>query len=203
MKIYTRQGDEGRTKLFGGLEVSKADARVDAYGTLDELNAAIGVVLAQDPDDEFGTAELVRVQEDLFVLGSRLAAARPEREIERGTIPTLDSGRVRALEAWIDRLDEELPALDAFVLPGGGAVGAQLHVARTVCRRAERAVTGLTDSDSALRTEVVPYINRLSDLLFTLARAVNQRSGSPEMKWLPMRHRDQVHQPADPQGDDS
>lgn len=190
MKIYTRQGDAGRTKLFGGLEVSKHDARVAAYGTFDELNAALGGVLSLDPDGDLGTADLQRVQEDLFILGSRLAAARPERELERGTIPGLAPGRIADLEAWIDSLDEELPPLDAFVLPGGCPAGAQLHVARTVCRRAEREVTALMDADPALSTAVIPYINRLSDLLFTLARAVNHRAGRPEARWLPQRERD-------------
>lgn len=190
MKIYTRKGDKGRTKLFGGLEVSKHDARVAAYGTLDELNAALGVVLALDPDGELGTADLKYVQEDLFVLGSRLAAARPDREIQRGAIPELEPGRIAALEAWIDRLDEGLPPLDAFVLPGGCGAGAQLHVARTVCRRAERKVTALVDDDPASSASVIPYVNRLSDLLFTLARAVNHRAGRPEAGWLPQRRRE-------------
>jgi cob(I)alamin adenosyltransferase len=190
VKIYTRQGDAGRTKLFGGLEVSKHDARVAAYGTFDELNAALGGVLSLDPDGDLGTADLQRVQEDLFILGSRLAAARPERELERGTIPGLAPGRIADLEAWIDSLDEELPPLDAFVLPGGCPAGAQLHVARTVCRRAERDTAALVDADPALSTTVIPYINRLSDLLFTLARAVNHRAGRPEARWLPQRERD-------------
>jgi cob(I)alamin adenosyltransferase len=190
VKIYTRRGDAGRTKLFGGLEVAKHDARVAAYGTFDELNAALGGVLSLDPDGDLGTANLQRVQEDLFILGSRLAAARPERELERGSIPGLAPGRIADLEAWIDSLDEELPPLDAFVLPGGCPAGAQLHVARTVCRRAEREVTSLLDADPALSTAVIPYINRLSDLLFTLARAVNHRAGRPEAQWLPQRERD-------------
>jgi len=187
VKIYTRKGDAGRTKLFGGLEVSKHDARVAAYGTLDELNACLGMALALDADGGLGISDLRHVQEDLFVLGSRLAAARPDREIERGTIPALDPGRIADLEAWIDRLDQELPPLTAFVLPGGCAAGAQLHVARTVCRRAEREVTALIDQDPALSGSVIPYMNRLSDLLFTLARAVNQRANRPEAKWLPRR----------------
>lgn len=187
MKIYTRRGDGGLTKLFGGVEVAKNDSRVDAYGTLDELNALLGLVLALDPEDGLGTGDLVAVQEDLFVLGSRLAAARPERELARGTIPQLHTDRTAELEAWIDRLDDELEPLTSFVLPGGCPTGAQLHVARTVCRRAERAVVALTDNYPALSTEVIPYINRLSDLLFTLARAVNQRASRPETKWLPAR----------------
>lgn len=204
MKIYTRKGDAGRTKLFGGLEVSKHDARVAAYGTLDELNASLGMTLALDPSGELGTADLVRVQEDLFVVGSRLAAARPEREIERGTIPALNPGRIADLEAWIDRLHENLPPLTAFVLPGGCGVGAQLHLARTVCRRAEREVTALIDDDPALSSSVVPYINRLSDLLFTLARAVNHRAGQPETMWLPGRPRESgLPTPTDEGAEDS
>lgn len=202
MKIYTRQGDEGRTRLFGGLEVSKDDARVDACGTIDELSATLGVALALDPEDALGTGDLVRVQEDLFVIGARLAAVRPEKEIERGTIPALESTRVGALEAWIDRLDEELPALDAFVLPGGSRLAAQLHVARTVCRRAERAISVLVPADAALSREVVPYINRLSDLLFTLARSANLKAGTRETKWLPMRRRDPARDPADPRDEE-
>jgi len=190
VKIYTRKGDTGRTKLFGGVEVSKHDARVAAYGTIDELNAVLGVVLALDPQGDLGTADLQQVQEDLFVLGSRLASARPEREVRRGTIPELGPGRIADLEAWIDRLDEELDPLDSFVLPGGCTAGAQLHVARTVCRRAEREVTVLIDDDPSLSIAVIPYINRLSDLLFTLARAVNDRAGRPEARWLPQRLRE-------------
>lgn len=204
MKIYTRKGDAGRTKLFGGLEVSKHDARVTAYGTLDELNASLGVALALDAGGELGTADLVHAQEDLFILGSRLAAARPDREIERGTIPALEPGRIADLESWIDRLDEELPPLAAFVLPGGCSAGAQLHVARTVCRRAEREVTALIDDDPALSSSVIPYINRLSDLLFTLARAVNHRAGHPETTWLPGRRRDSaLPTPTDEGAEDS
>ena len=202
MKIYTRKGDGGRTKLFGGLDVPKHDARVAAYGTLDELNASLGLALAFDREAMLGMEDLRAVQEDLFVLGSRLAAARPEREIERGTIPALQEERIAELESWIDRLDEELAPLDAFVLPGGCAAGAQLHVARTVCRRAEREVAYLVEEDPALSVAVIPYINRLSDLLFTLARAVNQRAGRPENRWLPQRERESPA-PSPPDGDTS
>jgi cob(I)alamin adenosyltransferase len=198
MKIYTRTGDRGRTKLYGGDPVAKNDPRVEAYGTLDELNAALGVVLAQDPEDELGTAELRRIQEDLLVLGSRLAAAHPERALRKGTILPLPEERVAALETWIDRLDDELPPLDAFVLPGGCPAGAQLHVARTVCRRAERAITALIPAQPDLRAVVLPYMNRLSDLLFTLARAVNLRADHPEARWTPLRERT-----ADAEGDDA
>lgn len=189
MKIYTRTGDDGRTKLYGGNQVLKDDPRVAAYGTLDELNAAIGSALALDPESQLGLDGLRAVQEDLFVLGSRLAAADPPRMEERGSIPRLDPGRVEALETWIDSLDEELEPLDSFVLPGGAPAGAQLHVARTICRRAERSITTLLFEQPELQRSVLPYVNRLSDLLFTLARAVNARAGRPEDRWLPMRER--------------
>lgn len=189
MKIYTRQGDSGRTRLFGGPDVGKDDARVDAYGSLDELSASLGVVLALDSGNASGTAELAAVQADLLVIGARLAAANPGEAVDRGTIPVLGEDRVGALEAWIDRLDEELPPLDAFILPGGGEVGAHLHVARTVCRRAERAVAAIVSDQPDLSERIVPYINRLSDLLFTLARTANQRAGRPEARWTPLRQR--------------
>jgi cob(I)alamin adenosyltransferase len=194
MKIYTRRGDEGDTDLLGGERVPKTDPRVDAYGTVDELNAALGLALAlaDDPDDAAisRTVEgLEQVQNDLFTVGSRLAAARPDRDQERGVVPKLPSRRIDALEAWIDELEASLPTLDAFVLPGGDPVGAQLHVARTVCRRAERATVGLASSQPELETVVLPYLNRLSDLLFTLARAVNHRAGVPETEWEPVRRR--------------
>ena len=190
MKIYTRRGDAGETTLFGGEAVPKTDARVAAYGTIDELNAALGVVLALDSDNVLGTAELANVQRDLFVIGTRLAASRPQRELERGTIPDLDPGRTESLESWIDRLDSELPELDAFVLPGGSRVAAQLHVARTVCRRAERSVTGLLDEHPALSEVILPFLNRLSDLLFALSRWANVASNVSDVRWLPMRDLD-------------
>lgn len=194
LKIYTKGGDGGETTLLGGARVPKDDARVAAYGTVDELNAAIGVALALDPDaatlGESGPA-LGAVQEDLFTIGARLAAANPDRLLRKGTIPALSADRIDALEAWIDALDAELPALEAFVLPGGSPLAAQLHVARTVCRRAERGVTALLDEQPDLADVVVPYINRLSDLLFTLARAANRRAGREDAMWLPQRQRDE------------
>lgn len=189
MKIYTRGGDRGETGLLGGDRVPKSDPRVEAYGSVDELNAGLGLALALDAEGTLDRDELTRVQEDLLAIGARLAAANPERALERGTIPALDPGRVEELERWIDRLDEQLPALDAFVLPGGSPAGAQLHVARTVCRRAERAIVDLRGEDAELAEKVIPYVNRLSDLLFTLARSVNRRMGIPEGRWRPQRER--------------
>lgn len=190
MKIYTRGGDRGNTGLFGGRRVPKTDPRVRAYGSVDETNAVLGLALALEEreapdgaDPVVDRERLRRVQEDLFSLGARLAADDPDRARRKGAIPELGADRVAALEAWIDELDEELPALDAFILPGGGPVGAQLHVARTVCRRAERAVVSLMEKDPELGETVLPYLNRLSDLLFTLARAANQRQGAAERAW--------------------
>ncbi|MFQ5691068.1 MAG: cob(I)yrinic acid a,c-diamide adenosyltransferase [Gemmatimonadota bacterium] len=187
MKIYTRGGDGGETGLFGGDRVPKNDPRVEAYGSVDELNAALGLALAMDSEGVLDTALLAAVQEDLFAVGARLATADPERALRRGAIPRLDPDRVGELERWIDRLDTDLPALDAFILPGGSSVGAQLHVARTVCRRAERAIAGLTGRQPDLEDAILPYVNRLSDLLFTLARAANLRAGREERRWTPRR----------------
>lgn len=194
LKIYTKGGDGGETGLLGGARVPKDDARVAAYGTVDELNAAVGAALALDQQGatlgESGPA-LEAVQEDLFTIGARLAAHDPGRLLRKGTISALAADRIDALEAWIDALDAELPALDAFVLPGGSPLAAQLHVARTVCRRAERGVTALLGDQPDLAEVVVPYINRLSDLLFTLARAANRRAGREDAMWLPRRQRDE------------
>ncbi len=189
MKIYTKTGDRGETKLYGGVTVPKHDARVEAYGTVDELNAVLGTVIALDPQGNLGTGDLVEVQSDLLTLGALLAAADPERAMKQDTLPELPASRVSDLEAWIDRLDEELQPLDAFILPGGSPAGAHLHVARTVCRRAERAITPLLDGRPEFGDVLLPYINRLSDLLFTLARSVNTLSGTVEARWEPMRRR--------------
>ncbi len=193
LKIYTKGGDGGETTLLGGARVPKDDARVAAYGTVDELNAVIGAALAFDADGgalDDSAAALGVVQEDLFTIGARLAASNPARSIRVGSIPVLPSDRIDALEAWIDRLTDELPALEAFVLPGGSPVAAQLHVARTVCRRAERGVVALLEDQPDLGEAILPYLNRLSDLLFTLARYANRRAGREDMLWLPQRQRD-------------
>lgn len=192
MKIYTRRGDGGDTGLFGGTTVAKDDPRVEAYGTVDELNAGIGVVVALLSADEGHRDDveaLWAVQSDLFAIGARLAAADPASELERDRIPVLEDDRIPALERWIDALDEELEPLDSFVLPGGSPAGAHLHVARTLCRRAERRVVSLLALQPDLSEVVLPYLNRLSDLLFTLARAVNVRAGRPERGWTPVRRR--------------
>lgn len=189
MKIYTRGGDKGETTLLGGVRVAKNDPRVIAYGTVDELNAALGVVIALENRNPSGFPpdELRSLQEDLFTLGARLAAVDPERALRKGMIPALAEDRIAELEAWIDRLNADLPALDAFVLPGGSIVAAQLHVARTICRRAERNVMELFAEQPDLAEVVIPYLNRLSDLLFMLARYVNHQEDHKDTLWLPQR----------------
>lgn len=193
MKIYTRGGDEGETGLFGGTRVPKSDPRVRAYGAVDELNATLGLALSLDRESGEGPVlpadRVAALQEDLFALGARLAAAEPERAEGRGLIPPLEEGRVADLEEWIDEMDADLPELDAFILPGGATAGAQLHVARTVCRRAEREVVALAGEHPDLRERIVPYLNRLSDLLFTLARWANRQHGRRERRWRPQRER--------------
>jgi cob(I)alamin adenosyltransferase len=181
MKIYTRTGDDGGTALFGGGRVPKAHARVEAYGTVDELNAVVGMAIAQVGDHEI--ADRLRiVQHDLFTLGADLATPPPRAGRKRPETPALPSERVAEMERWMDQADEELPPLTAFVLPGGSAGAAALHLARTVCRRAERAVVALMDSDP-VSEGIIPYLNRLSDLLFTFARLENHRAGLPDVEW--------------------
>jgi cob(I)alamin adenosyltransferase len=179
VKIYTRTGDSGETALFDGTRVSKADPRVTAYGEIDELNAWLGLVCAQTTESDV-KEQVQRIQRDLFALGARLAdpSHRIAGRVTKAAIATED---VERLEGWIDRFDGELPPLRRFILPGGCPAGAALHVARTVCRRAERAMTEL--GPEAFETELLHYVNRLSDLLFTMARVVNHRAGVAELDW--------------------
>ena len=182
MKIYTRTGDAGETALFGGGRVPKDHPRVAAYGTVDELNACVGVALAAIADAR--TRErLNRIQHDLFALGSLLAVAPPAEGRPRPKgLPPMPLERVQEMERWMDEADEELPPLRAFILPGGAPGAAALHLARTVCRRAERAVVHLAALEE-VETGVVVYLNRLSDLLFTLARLENRRAGMSDVEW--------------------
>jgi cob(I)alamin adenosyltransferase len=179
VKIYTRTGDRGETGLFDGTRVPKSDARVDAYGEVDELNALVGVVRAGRPDADIDEA-LGRLQRDLFALGARLADPA-ERIADRVSKASLTTEDVTRLETWIDRFEADLPPLRRFILPGGSAPGATLHLARTVCRRAERRIVGL--GPDAVDPVLVAYVNRLSDLLFVMARLVNKRAGVPESEW--------------------
>lgn len=187
MKIYTKTGDTGETSLFDNSRVSKADPRVDAYGEVDEVNACLGAALAglSDGPAEAGHYEdvvttLTTIQKDLFAVGARLADPS-SRIADRVTKAAITTQQIELLEATIDRLEEELPPLRRFILPGGSTAGALLHLARTVCRRAERRVIGL--GPDAVESGVIIYLNRLSDLLFVMARAVNHRAGIPETEW--------------------
>jgi cob(I)alamin adenosyltransferase len=180
MKLYTKTGDDGTTGLFGGGRVPKASARVDAYGTVDETNAFLGVARATGLDASIDSV-LARVQEDLFTLGAELACV-PGREAKLAT-SLLGDADIERLEHAIDEADAACPPLKSFVLPGGTPQAAALHVARTVCRRAERAV--LAVDDAAPRREIVVYLNRLSDLLFALARRANAVAGVPDVPWKP------------------
>ncbi len=180
MKIYTRSGDDGDTGLFGGGRVPKDHPRVAAYGDVDELNSALGLARATPPPlfDDL----LASVQRDLFAIGGQLATPDPERVTRALEKAVLSEDRVGELERAIDAADAELAPLTAFVLPGGTPKAATLHVARTVCRRAERSVVRLA-REAEVHPVFVVYLNRLSDLLFTLARLTNHRAGIGEEAW--------------------
>lgn len=180
MKLYTKTGDDGTTGLFGGGRVPKASERVEAYGTVDEANAAIGVARATRLDASIDGV-LARVQEDLFTIGAELACV-PGKEAKLN-MPLIGEPDIARLEHAIDEADAACPPLKSFVLPGGSPQAAALHVARTVSRRAERAVLSL--SDAPARREVLVYLNRLSDLLFALARRANVIAGVEDVPWHP------------------
>lgn len=181
MKIYTKTGDHGDTGLFGGPRVPKSDPRVEAYGDVDELNAALGAARASVEDPEID-AELGRIQAELFCVGAELATPHGARA--RRAIPPVDPAWTGRLERAIDGWDAELPALTHFVLPGGTRTAAALHVARTVCRRAERRAVALAAAVE-IEPAVLAYLNRLSDLLFVAARVANHRAGKEEPLWAP------------------
>jgi cob(I)alamin adenosyltransferase len=183
VKLYTRTGDAGETSLFGGARVRKDDARVDSYGEVDELNAWLGIVRAAlvAPGTDMTTLDeaLVRIQRDLFALGAELAD--PHQKIaDRVAKAMLTDADVTRLEQLIDQLEADLPPLRRFILPGGAPAGASLHIARTVCRRAERRMVALAPPIDAV---LLRYINRLSDLLFVMARTANRRAGVTETEW--------------------
>lgn len=177
MKIYTRTGDGGSTTLFDGTRIAKSDLRVEAYGEVDEANAAIGLARAEGLDADID-AVMDRVQRELFALGSRLADPA-ERIADRVTKIALGHEDVVRLEGWIDTYEGELTPLRRFILPGGTRAAAALHVARTVCRRAERRMVAMV----SVEVEYLAYMNRLSDLLFVLTRVVNKRAGRAEVEW--------------------
>jgi cob(I)alamin adenosyltransferase len=178
-RIYTRTGDACATGLFDGTRVAKSDPRVDAYGEVDELASWLGVARAR-----LTSADLVdmvdRIQRDLFALGAILADPRHRiaARVDKAVLGESDAAR---LEQWIDALETELPPLRRFILAGGAEAGAALHYARAICRRAERSIVGL--GAEAVPAAALVYVNRLSDLLFTMARAANHRAGAPEIEW--------------------
>jgi cob(I)alamin adenosyltransferase len=178
MKIYTGAGDRGETGLFGGARVRKDDPRVEAYGTVDELVAALGWVRATAPTPAL-QAPLSFLQSALFRLGAELACA-PGREQKLG-VALIDATDIARVERFIDAAEAELPTLKQFILPGGTAGAAALHLARTICRRAERRIVSVGPGE--VDPVLLAYVNRLSDFLFVAARAVNRRAGAPELEW--------------------
>lgn len=183
MKIYTKTGDRGTTGLFGGARVDKDDARVEAYGTVDELNAAVGLARAEKPVTDVD-AMLAAVQTDLFVVGAELATVAGKED--KLPMRLLGADETERLERSIDAMEATLPALESFILPSGTRAGAALHLARTVCRRAERRVLAASRV-ATVRVEVLVYLNRLSDFLFVAARRANHAEGATEVPWAPRR----------------
>ena len=177
MKIYTRTGDDGTTGLLGGGRVSKSEQRLAAYGTIDEFNAVLGVARAADLSPRCGEI-LLRLQGELFHLGAELATPPDSRSTADG----LQDEVVAALEAEIDALEKDLPPLKAFILPGGTSAAAALHLARCVCRRAERELVTLAEREP-VRPLVLQYVNRLSDLLFVMARTANSEADVEDVEW--------------------
>ena len=181
MRIYTKKGDLGHTSLLRGGRVPKDHTRVSAYGEVDELSATIGVAAAVEPLD-FEQGMFEDIQQDLFSIGSMLATADHDGTGKKAEKIALPEARITALEAAIDAATESMPPLDVFVLPGGCLKAAMLHQARTVCRRAERSIVALSHNE-AVPALVLPYLNRLSDLLFTFARLANMRAGISDREW--------------------
>jgi cob(I)alamin adenosyltransferase len=180
MKLYTRTGDDGSTGLFGGKRVSKDAPRVDAYGTVDELNSALGLAAAACPFDEL-TQIIARLQPELFEIGSNLCTPAGSHNKH---IPPITPAHIEAMEKAIDAVCAPLPPMKHFVLPGGTELASRLHMARCICRRAERLIVAL-GRDEPLDPLVVTYMNRLSDLLFAMSRRANQLAGVEDVPWIP------------------
>ena len=186
MKIYTKTGDKGETSLYGGTRVSKAAARVESYGTLDELNAFIGLAKAEISDEKV-LSQLQKIQFDLFTVGSEAATPTDKMFLANGKNRLdlmISEKEITELELWMDDFDAELEPLRFFILPSGGKAAATVHVCRTVCRRAERAMVFLNETEE-VRPELIKYLNRLSDYLFILARYISKISGEKEDYWNP------------------
>ncbi|MDX2361751.1 MAG: cob(I)yrinic acid a,c-diamide adenosyltransferase [Crocinitomicaceae bacterium] len=180
MKVYTKKGDTGTTQLIGGTRIPKNSLRIEAYGTVDELNSYIGLIRDQDISDEY-VQQLLEIQDRLFTLGALLASDPNKQKME---LPQLAEGDITALEQWIDKMDEALEPMKSFVLPGGHTTVSYTHVARCVCRRAERVITELSLNDEVSAT-VLAYVNRLSDYLFVLGRKLTKDLGVQEQPWQP------------------
>jgi len=190
MKIYTKTGDKGTTALFGGTRVKKYNLRIESYGTVDELNSYIGLIKDQEIN-EIEKASLLKIQNELFTLGAMLATP-PEKEVlkngkERLNIPKINDGSIEFLEQEIDRMDAVLPQMTHFILPGGHQAVSFCHIARCVCRRAERLSVELNDEET-INPDVIKYLNRLSDYLFTLARKLSKDLAVEEIKWIPQKY---------------
>lgn len=177
MKIYTRTGDKGKTGLFGGKRVSKSALRLHAYGTLDELNACLGLIVSHEKTPKQIKGQLIEIQSLLFTIGADLATPLESSAV----ILRMDESPAKLLEDWIDEFEESLPPLTRFILPGGSPVGGQFHLARTVCRRAERFIVALDETETITKAILV-IINRLSDYLFVAARYANRSLGSDEQE---------------------
>ena len=185
-KIYTKTGDKGETSLYGGTRVSKAAARVESYGTLDELNALIGIAKSEISDEKV-LSQLQKIQFDLFTVGSEAATPTDKMLLANGKNRLdlmISEKEISELELWMDDFDAELEPLKFFILPSGGKAAASIHVCRTVCRRAERTMVFLNETEE-VRPELIKYLNRLSDYLFILARYVSKISGEKEEYWNP------------------
>jgi cob(I)alamin adenosyltransferase len=180
MKIYTRKGDEGNTSLIGGSKVPKDHIRIEAYGTLDELNSWMGL-LRDSIDNQDIKAHIIRIQNDLFTIGSHLAA----EEGSKMKLPELNKKHIELLESSMDTMDSELPPMKNFVLPGGHSVVSNCHIARCVCRRAERRVVSMATHNILVPNDVIQYLNRLSDWLFMLSRKCSKDLNSEEIPWIP------------------
>lgn len=184
MKLYTKQGDKGQTQLFGGQRVSKDDLRVEAYGTVDELNAVVGLCASICTEPELREM-LTAIQNRLFEVGADLATPRAgESSPASANVPTIGAEQIAQAEQWIDRLCSQVAPMRYFVLPGGTELSARLHQARTVCRRAERRVVSLSKVAS-ISDALVVYLNRLSDLFFAMARRANAAAGVEDVPWVP------------------
>ena len=189
MKIYTKTGDKGNTSLFGGQRVPKHHLRIESYGTVDELNSYLGLIRDQNLDTN-SENNIIKIQNELFTLGAMLATP-PEKETlkngkERLNIPKINNEQIEFLELEIDKMNSELPPMTHFILPGGHTTVSYCHIARCICRRAERLCSSLNEKEE-LNKNIIIYLNRLSDYLFVLARKLSKNLEVSEVKWIPQK----------------